>query len=152
MKLETSLADAAKCELAAEVVRRSGRLRLGVTGSSMLPAIRPGDVLAIERCTVHDTRPGEVVLFSREGRLFAHRLVSRSGECLITRGDSLPACDPAVTAAELLGKVTLVLRRGRPIGPGGNRGYLGRMSAALMRRWPSVTYAVERFPALAEYL
>jgi hypothetical protein len=33
------------CELAAEVIRSFGRVRLRATGTSMLPAIWPGDVL-----------------------------------------------------------------------------------------------------------
>ena len=40
---------ALKCELAAESLRLSGRLRLRVTGWSMLPTICPGDTLIIER-------------------------------------------------------------------------------------------------------
>jgi len=38
---------ALKCELAGEVLRSSGRLRLKVSGSSMLPVIRPGDTLEL---------------------------------------------------------------------------------------------------------
>jgi len=37
------------CELAAEVLRSSGRLRLRATGTSMLPAVWPGDVLSVCR-------------------------------------------------------------------------------------------------------
>src|SRR5262249_37101837 len=41
-------AHAIKCELAAEVLRFSGRLRLQVGGWSMLPSVFPGDTLLVE--------------------------------------------------------------------------------------------------------
>ena len=50
--------EAVKCELAAEVLRSSGELRLRVTGSSMLPAVWPGDELTIRRQPFDAGRPG----------------------------------------------------------------------------------------------
>ena len=48
-KCVMSESHAVKCELAAEVLRSSGRLRLQVTGWSMLPSIWPGDTLTVEQ-------------------------------------------------------------------------------------------------------
>jgi len=52
------------------------------------------------------------VLYSRDGRLFAHRVVacldSPGQPLLITRGDRLNHDDPAVCSAELLGRVTFI--------------------------------------------
>ena len=56
-----------KCDLAADVSRRFGVLRLRVTGFSMLPSIWPGDIACVSRVDAY--RPGDVVLFSRNGRL-----------------------------------------------------------------------------------
>ena len=79
------------------------------------------------------------MLFSREGRLFAHRVVrkvrSRGECCWITRGDSLPQDDPPVSREELLGRVTAVLRGGASIDPrAGTRG-LGRVLRPAFRYW-----------------
>ncbi len=63
------------CELAAEVIRSSGKLRLRATGASMLPSIWPGDVLTVSSEAVAETQPGDIILFEREGRLIAHRVV-----------------------------------------------------------------------------
>jgi len=63
------------CELATQVLQSSGELRLRVTGTSMLPAIWPGDILLISSRNIAEARPGDVVLFGREGRLVAHRVV-----------------------------------------------------------------------------
>ena len=42
-------ANALGCELAGEMVRTFGRVRVRVTGTSMIPAVWPGDVLVVER-------------------------------------------------------------------------------------------------------
>jgi signal peptidase I len=118
----TSLA----CGLAAEVIRRFGAVRLRVTGCSMLPLVGPGDVLVVHRRTAPDFAPGEIAVFTRHHRLFAHRVVgkiSTGGECrLLTRGDTLPENDPPVTSGELLGLVTAIergLQRLHPHAPAG---------------------------------
>jgi hypothetical protein len=69
--------DHAGCELAEEVLRTSGRLRLKVNGSSMLPAIWPGDVLRIVRERLDAISVGDVILFARDGMLTAHRIIGR---------------------------------------------------------------------------
>lgn len=122
-----------KNELAAEVVRSFGELNLRVTGSSMLPAIRPGDVLLILHCRIGQAHPGDIVLFTRERRLFAHRVISRSSVELITQGDGIGEPDPCVGADELLGKVIRVLRRGRTIRHESKPTLPARMAATLFR-------------------
>jgi len=66
------------CELAAEVPRSWGRLRLRATGASMLPAVWPGDALYVCRRSATQALPGDIILFARQGRLFAHRVVERT--------------------------------------------------------------------------
>jgi MoaA/NifB/PqqE/SkfB family radical SAM enzyme len=60
-------ADALKCDLAAEVLRPSGQLRLRVSGASMLPALWPGYILTIHRQDPAQLRPGDLVLAARNG-------------------------------------------------------------------------------------
>lgn len=102
--------------LAIDALRRSGRLRLGVRGESMLPALWPGDVVEIVAHSFPEIRPGEVVLISRDGRLFVHRVVARSGtDGFVARGDSMPAADPLYDSTALLGKIESVVRKGRTV-------------------------------------
>jgi signal peptidase I len=63
------------CELAEEVVRSFGRLRLRVVGASMLPAVWPGDLLSVRSDDAAEVQPGDIVVFRREERLVAHRVV-----------------------------------------------------------------------------
>ena len=116
----TLAAHALKCELATEVLCSSGQLRLRVTGWSMLPSVWPGDTLMIERTSGDAVSAGDIVLFGRDRRLFAHRVVAKSGAQdvkIITQGDGMPRPDPAVTAADLLGKVSYIVRNGRLLAP-----------------------------------
>jgi hypothetical protein len=118
--------DVERCALAVEILRGTGRLRLQVHGESMLPTLWPRDVVEIEACSVEAVTPGEIVLAVREGRFFLHRFVrqlSRSG--FLTRGDSMPACDPEFPNHALLGRLVAfrhIRRKGqsmlvRSIGP-----------------------------------
>jgi hypothetical protein len=110
-----SPSEALKIGLGAEVLRSVGELRLRVTGTSMIPAIWPGDVLLIRRDGAAEAGLGVVILFGREGRLCAHRVVRRmegaDGPLWIARGDRLTHDDPPVSVDELLGRVEGVPRQ-----------------------------------------
>src|SRR5208282_4316157 len=102
-----------KCELAAEVLRSSGTLRLRVMGWSMLPAIWPGDTLLIEHIDAGSACEGDIVLFGRDRRLFAHRVVTATSAPeeseLHTQGDAMHAPDPPVSENDLMGRVSFVV-------------------------------------------
>jgi len=108
-----------KHNLAAETLRTAGKFRLAAFGYSMLPTLWPGEVLTIQAQSLEQVRPCEVVLFSREGRFFIHRVVRKiemgMETRLITRGDALPSVDATVQPIEFLGKIVSVRRGGREI-------------------------------------
>lgn len=140
--------DLSKNELAAQALRCFGALRLRVTGSSMLPAVRPDDVLRIRHCRIDEAGPGDIVLYIRQRRLFAHRVISRCGALLVTQGDGLAKADVPVTTYELLGKVTRVTRRGKTLRHESTPGLPARMAAALFRRAPSAGRLFTRLQGL----
>ena len=131
-------AHALKCEMAGEVLRSSGTLRLQVMGWSMLPSVWPGDTLVIERADSNAVSEGDIVLFGRNRRLFAHRVVAKAGQSgdsrVVTRGDAMPAPDSPVSADELLGKVSIILRNGKRIEPSRSLRLSERAVATLVRR------------------
>jgi hypothetical protein len=102
--------------LLSQVLDRCGEARIRVAGTSMLPSIRPADVLHIRSVDITRVRRDDVVLFEMGRRLFAHRVVhadSRGFErVLITRGDMHSHDDPPVTEAQLLGRVEAQVRNG----------------------------------------
>jgi signal peptidase I len=106
-----------KCELASEVLHSSGRLRLCVTGWSMLPTVWPGDTLVVERVSPDQVRIGDVVVVARDGKLCEHRVISITEDSgnrqWITRGDALPVPDRPVLENELLGRASYLIRAGK---------------------------------------
>ena len=108
--------NATGCNLAADLVRTHGSLRLRVAGGSMAPAVRPGDTIIVQSCGMGEVSAGEIVVFMRSGRLVVHRAqasVVDSGEShLLTCGDRNRKLDARVTGAELLGRVTCIERNG----------------------------------------
>ncbi len=133
-KLLSGALEAGRNELAAASLRSHGRLRLAVTGTSMLPAVRPRDVLMIRACKSDAVRTGDIVAYSRDGRLFVHRIVGRAGAAFIAQGDALPFPDPAIAAGELLGRVVRVVRRGRAFRPALQLPLAARLAASVFRR------------------
>lgn len=125
-----------KNDLFLEVLRSFGEAKLAVTGASMLPAIWPGDVLEVRQQSMAEVLPGHIVLFGREGRLFAHRVVEKTGRqdraFLVTRGDCLGKPDPPVCPQELLGRVTAIVRGERRLVP--RLTGWGRVASWLLRR------------------
>lgn len=106
-----------KLELIAEVLRSGHSVSIRVRGASMLPSIWPGDLVTVEPLGPVTIGCGDVILFTREARVFAHR-VRRSGPiegAWITRGDSVPQEDSPVERGELLGRVTMIRRDDRAI-------------------------------------
>lgn len=128
---------ALKCEMACEVLRSSGKLRLQVTGCSMLPTIWPGDTLLVESTSTNAVCAGEIVLFGRDRRLFAHRVVSKDfceSTEVVTRGDAMQVPDPVVSENEFLGKVSYIVRNGKCIRPRRELRSAERALATLMQR------------------
>lgn len=104
--------------LAVEALRASGHLRLQVRGESMLPTLWPGDIAEIAACSLSDIGRGEVVLAFHKGRFFLHRFLERRDHGdFITRGDSMPAPDPAFPVDALLGKLVRISRDGQTVAP-----------------------------------
>jgi len=118
--MSTPTLEQSRCSLAAEVLLRRGILTLKAFGTSMLPTLWPGDVVAIQSCDFNEAAAGDIVLCMRDGRFYLHRLTKKTSpgnNLLLTRGDSMPAPDPPVIASEVLGKVTEIRRGHRVIAP-----------------------------------
>jgi hypothetical protein len=102
--------------LAADALRRGGRLRMHVRGESMLPSVWPGDTVEIADCALEQIHPGEIVLALREDRLFLHRFLAHRGpDGFLLRGDSMAAPDPIFPSIAFHGKLIQIVRAGRTI-------------------------------------
>lgn len=101
----------------------------------MFPSVWPGDILIVQSTTAADVRQGDILLYKRNSRLFAHRVVkkneSEQGAEVLTRGDAMQVSDPVVLDQEVLGRIRLVVRNGRKIEPRKSLTFWERVSAAL---------------------
>jgi hypothetical protein len=137
-------------ELAADTLRQFGKVRFVAHGCSMVPSICPGDLLTI--CSVAPSRlaPGDVVLTSREGRFYIHRLLRtwREGNqyFLQARGDALRQADPISDADQLLGRVTAIERHGKELQT--RMALCKSLLASLGRRSEFMTKSFLRFQSL----
>jgi hypothetical protein len=105
--------------LAEDLLRAAGEMRFIARGGSMLPAIIPGDELIVHRARLQDVHAGDVVLFTQNGRWYAHRVreivAGTSSPSLITQGDALTEYDGPVFAQELLGRIAFLVRGGEQL-------------------------------------
>lgn len=98
--------------LFSQLLRDVGQATIEVHGSSMLPVILPGDLLRVEAGA---PSIGDVVVFLRDNRVCAHRVVRITDCTVITLGDANSDPDPCVNKNDILGRVTSLERYGTTV-------------------------------------
>lgn len=115
---ELPLSGQALLELMRAVLARDKPFRFCARGWSMAPFIRDGDVITVAPLQPALPDVGEVVAFVRpgEGKLVVHRVVARHAKTVLIQGDNgLEYIDGLIPQENLLGRVALIERDGRPI-------------------------------------
>jgi signal peptidase I len=135
-------------ELVSDTLRSSGSVTLRATGSSMLPAVWPGDLLHIEKRAAAHIQPGEIVVFECFGHLLIHRMIGRCSVGVTAKGDAVPQADPLVREEDILGIVTSLNRNGRQVGIQKNPGLISRFVSAVVGKWMWASKALQRGYAL----
>ena len=109
--------ECAIADLVEEGLHAGGAVRFRALGTSMIPAIWPGDRLTVRRPEAGYPQVGDIALTLTDGRLRAHRVVRcltlEGVRVVITRGDHLTVDDPAAEDTAILGVV--IERNGRPL-------------------------------------
>jgi signal peptidase len=84
-----------------------------VSGVSMEPALRAGDIAITRDVPADEIRPGDIIRFQSEGKYVLHRVIEvedgADSPIFLTQGDANNVTDPPVFAEELSGKVVLVV-------------------------------------------
>jgi len=101
-----------------EILQKSPFYRLKVYGGSMLPLIRHGEDIIVQRIDMDAIRVGDVVFFSLENQFLAHRVVLKMAKegkvrAVKTKGDTLAYLDPVCREEEFIGLVTATVRKGK---------------------------------------
>ena len=116
-------------------------LRLRIRGTSMVPALWPGESVTIDSLDMKCIKIGQIVVFSRDGHFVIHRVVridppvdGTNDGTMVTRGDTAVRDDAPVLRSEYLGAVAAVHRFGaaRPVRLKPSRS--ARAVASLIRR------------------
>lgn len=111
-------------------------------GTSMVPTLLPGDLLHVTRCGKSGVGAGDVVVFlpSDSPIPLAHRVVSRHGKEVLTRGDNNDSIDgPILAPVKIIGRVAFAERKGELLKIyGGVSGLLGAWRLRLRRTIPRV--------------
>jgi signal peptidase I len=132
----TVVLDLVAPDLIAEMLGRFDAVIFRAGGSSMLPAIFPGDLLHVRACAFHEIAPGDVLVTARAGGVVAHRVVTiddrPSDPSVVTRGDNQEDPDPPVEPSAVLGRVVAVRRGGRLRHPPYTASFVDRIRAL----WP----------------
>jgi len=99
-----------------EILNNGLSLRVKVTGKSMRPFLRGGEIVTIKKVPCAELLIGDLIFFrSPQGVLVLHRIVrkklSDSGTHIFqTRGDGLMSFDEKIYENSVLGKVFLIER------------------------------------------
>ena len=103
-------------ELTDDLLNSNQQVRLKVSGYSMFPLLREGDEIIVSKCNIKEITPGDVVVFKRNSKWIAHRLLKivtdNNSTTLITKGDSCKLNDQPFNENSLCGKVIYFYRKG----------------------------------------
>ena len=102
-----------------ELLRAGTSARFRVTGSSMHPAIRSGDIVTVHPCPAGRIRKGQVICFRHETEMRLHRIVAARGDSeglfYLARGDALNEFTEKVRPQNILGLAVAVERNGTTV-------------------------------------
>lgn len=104
-------------ELLRAVLDKGVPFRFRAKGFSMSPFIKDADIVTISPLSRASPGLGDMVAFIHPGtkRLVIHRVVGKSSESYMIRGDNMLQEDGPVTKADIIGRVTRIERHGRKI-------------------------------------
>jgi ribosomal protein S18 acetylase RimI-like enzyme len=109
------LSNPGQLELLRGVAERGVPLRTTVRGFSMSPFIRDGDVVTFEPFA-GEPRVGDVVAVALlQGRMAVHRVVARTPQGWVVRGDNCPEPDGVFGSGDFVARVVRVERGGHDV-------------------------------------
>ncbi|NJK80109.1 MAG: hypothetical protein HC914_09510 [Chloroflexaceae bacterium] len=94
---------AAALQMACTRLQQGQSLVVRVQGNSMLPLLRPGDVVRVEPVSINGIRSGDVLLVAYPHTLLMHRLIAHTAHGWQTKGDNRSLPDAPVLLRPLWG-------------------------------------------------
>jgi signal peptidase I len=81
------------------------QIRFNVTSNSMQPIMQIGDIIIAEVVNVKGIKPGDIIVFRRMDDFATHRVISKTNDGWLTKGDNNIIMDPIVKTDRLIGLV-----------------------------------------------
>ena len=108
-----------KLDFSIQLIEEKGKIYLRLSGFSMFPFLKEGDVALIKKVEINALKIGDVIVFKQDQKMVAHRLMAlkKNGEnnILTTKGDTSKNNDPIFTKKEYVGKIISYNRKGKKI-------------------------------------
>ena len=106
-------------DIIAAGLERDGRVRTVFSGRSMLPTLRNGMRLLVEKIPPEDVRPCDIIMYKRGDGIVAHRVIriirKDGGRVFITKGDNHAYVDcSCIPQVYLMGIVRSAFTTGDP--------------------------------------
>ncbi|MEZ5071060.1 MAG: S24/S26 family peptidase [Bacteroidales bacterium] len=93
-------------ELTREYLQTGTRVRIRVTGSSMYPTLKSGEIVRVDPLKGKQPRRGDLLCYPSGDRLIIHRLRSKDADGnLLCGGDFYKQADPLIAPSLVLGTV-----------------------------------------------
>ena len=117
LKSNNSLPPTLLFEIYEAVLSQKLSLRFRTKGVSMSPFIKDQDIITISLLSNCAIGLGEIVVFMhpQTKKLFIHRIIGRSQDCYLIKGDNIFITDGLIPKKNILGVVTKVERKGKKI-------------------------------------
>ena len=113
--VDTVIANGEASGLFTDILNSGADLRMRVTGSSMTPIIRTGDLLTIRKLPAGKLIPGDIVWFTNNsGNSVVHRILKKRIRfekiSFHTKGDAQIEYDQWTDEKNILGKICLIVK------------------------------------------
>ncbi|MFH2137107.1 MAG: S26 family signal peptidase [Candidatus Omnitrophota bacterium] len=105
----------AKVDLLCKQLRETGSIQVSVSGNSMFPFMKNGDMLLVEPIKIKDVFLGEVVVVYAHNNLYCHRVAFKNPKFIQTKADALVLWDVPANQEDLIGKVVGRVKKGNII-------------------------------------
>ena len=83
----------------------------------MLPILYSNDMTYFKKIQFKQVKIDDIILVHKNKRLFTHRIIYKTEQYLITKGDNNPESDGKIYPRQIIGKVTKVKRDGKEFDP-----------------------------------
>jgi signal peptidase I len=93
-------------------LKKQKTFSLKAEGSSMTPLLRPNDVLYYKKTTFNQCRINDLIMAQKRGQLFTHRIIYKTNNYLVTKGDNNTQSDGKIYPKQIIAKAYQIKRNG----------------------------------------